>query len=149
MTDLIYRSMRHKQGDRFADLNQIESTLMKEEGLSRQEIKGRKKNVVSIFPKAVWIPLLVALAVGIGGAVAAAWIERETGAELGFVKVIASSMTGVCSFTVAGRWLSTLRARSNFRKLKKAYGNPAYWDERIEMETFKELEARMKQDEEQ
>ena len=140
-------TVRRESGERYWDLNSIESELMEKGGHTREEIANRKGNPVPLFPKPVWISLLVALAVSLGGALVSAWIEKETGIELDLLKVGLSAATGVCAMTFAGRWLSTIQARGNFRKLRRAYKKPGYWDERIETEAYKMLEAQMKQSE--
>ena len=142
---LMHRCANYAAGDRFRDLTRLEETMIEEGGLKREEINNHIRNPIPLFPKAVWIPLLAVTVLSAGGAVATAWIERETGAELSIVRIILSSVSGLGAFTAAGRWVSVLSKRGDFRKLKKAYKNPAYWDERIETEAYKELEARLKQ----
>lgn len=115
-----------------SELGSIESHVMNKLHASREEISRMKKNP---YAKSTFLTLIIAAAVGIGGIVGTALIEKYTGAELGFLYIIFGIVTSSLALAFGNRLINMLR----FRKLQRAYRNPDYQENLIQSEVYKKI----------
>ncbi len=115
-----------------SELGSIESHVMNKLHASREEISRMKKNP---YAKSTFLTLIIVAAVGIGGIVGTALIEKYTGAELGFLYIIFGIVTSSLALAFGNRLINMLR----FRKLQRAYRNPDYQENLIQSEVYKKI----------
>ena len=120
-----------------SELGSIESHVMNKLHASREEISRMKKNP---YAKITFLTLIIAAAVGIGGIVGTALIEKYTGAELGFLYIIFGIAASSLALTFGNRVVNMLR----FRKLQRAYRNPDYQENLIQSEVYKKIYEQVK-----
>ena len=119
-------------------LNAIESYVMERLNVPRSAIMKMTKNP---FAPAVRSKLLIAVLVGIGGALVTAIIEKTTSRGLGYVYLIVSVLTGGIAMSCAEDFSTMLK----FRKLQKAYQDPKYRRKVLDAAVYRELRERVKQ----
>ena len=106
-------------------------------GAIKDCISRMKKNP---YAKSTFLTLIIVAAVGIGGIVGTALIEKYTGAELGFLYIIFGIVTSSLSLAFGNRLINMLR----FRKLQRAYRNPDYQENLIQSEVYKKIYEQVK-----
>lgn len=119
--------------DEFRDLREMDSKL-REEGVTREEIVAKQRLRV---PFRAYLPLVIAVVGLIAGIAVVRLIENSTGAELGWVYVALSTVSGVVSLRCATAMLNTRKVKKDFRKLKSAYDDPRFWSAMIEVEAYR------------
>ena len=121
------------------DIQGIESEVMERLHASREEIYHMKKNP---YVKGMLVTLAIGVAVGIVGNLLTALIEKLTGADLRYLYVILSSLSGLIALAAAGRLMNIFR----FRKLQRTYQQPAFWDRLIDAEMYRLLYDQVRQE---
>ena len=137
--DLIGYGQRQKLKAMEYDIQGIESDVMERLHASREEIYHMKKNP---FVKGMLVTLAIGVAVGIVGNLLTALIEKLTGADLRYLYVILSSLSGLIALAAAGRLMNIFR----FRKLQRTYQQPAFWDRLIDAEMYRLLYDQVRQE---
>ena len=113
-------------------LDAIESAVMNRLGASKQEIAQRKRNP---FAAPMVTKLVIAAAVVLLGILITGAIERATGAELGFVYLVISAVSGSLALSCADQIVNAVR----FRKLQRAYRDPEYRRKLLDAAVYREL----------
>ena len=116
----------------YSDLIRMDDSL-REEGVSREEILAQKS--ISV-PFRAFLPLILAAAALIVGTPIIALIQRNTGAELGFLYVLLSAASGIVAMRFANTLLNARKVKKDFKKLQKAYSDPLFWSSRIEIQKY-------------
>lgn len=137
--DLIGYGQRQKLKAMEYDIQGIESEVMERLHASREEIYHMKKNP---YVKGMLVTLAIGVAVGIVGNLLTALIEKLTGADLRYLYVILSSLSGLIALAAAGRLMNIFR----FRKLQRTYQQPAFWDRLIDAEMYRLLYDQFRQE---
>ena len=122
--------LRHSNAD--VELSAVESSVMESLDLSRQEIMNMKKNP---FAHRVLRKLLTAAAIEILGVLVTAAVEKNTGVRLGFVHLAISALTGLLALSCA----EDIVHMRQFRRLQKAYRDPAYRKKVLDAAVYREI----------
>ena len=120
----------------------VEDVLKKKFGLTRQQIYEMKR---SPYKTRIWIPLLITVGIVVGGNLLLGLIARETGADLAWAHILLSTISGSLSLSLAGMLLNQLSHHRSFKKLKKKYMDPAFWDRLVEVEAYRQLHDQLKE----
>ena len=119
-------------------LSGIEAALMEKLNVSRDDIMNMKKNP---FAPDLRRKLLTAALVEIVGVAAIAIAEKATGARLGYLYLIISAVAGCLAMSCGDAVMNMNR----FRKLQKAYRDPAYRRKMLDAAVYREIKEQVKQ----
>ena len=117
-------------------LKVVEDTVMEKLHVSRAGIINMKKNP---FAPALRRKLLIAAAVALVGNVGTALAAKMTGANLDILYLIFSVLAGALAMSCA----EELTYMGRFRKLQKAYRDPAYRKKVLDAAVYREIRDRV------
>ena len=127
----------------YSEVLRFEDHVRENLKLTREQIRSAKKNpLVAQLLKTIGIILgLMVLTVAL--LVLSSVIEDAVG-EIGkTVAFIASGISGMVSLTMASAMISSIRSVRLFRKLQKAYGDPGFWENLVDVQAWKEIRQQL------
>ena len=138
----VYHSYNHdlvcSSGGGDFNMQAIEFQMKKKLNASRKDIASMKKNP---FMFKALRALLIMVIVCIGGVLLTALIGKFSGWDMGYVYIGFSTLSGSFAMVVADYLLNAFR----FRKLQKAYENPAFQESEINAAVFRLLNHSVKE----
>ena len=126
--------LQYKSGpDPYRDMIMMDRQLTEDQKISREEIVATKDLRV---PFKAYLPIIIAVLMIVIAIPTVALIERETGADLAWISVVVSSISGIVAMSVASALLNSARSKKAFKKMKKVYQDPEFWKAKIKIEAF-------------